>query len=274
MRSQWSQPFACRVPASLLDCGDNCSIVERTLAQNPEEHMHPAVVRFIDRHMVNAMRANVISASQLAEVNPDAVFVDLGCGDGGYTMPVAGKIEASKCFGVEFAETARSRAAQEKGIEVRFADLNKSVPFDDSSVDVVYSNQVIEHLHRPARFLKEIKRVLKPGGYAIISTENAASWHNIFSLVMGWQMFSSTCFCEKSGCGNPLALWRHKAADDDEGMGHLLIFSLRGLIEFAEYYGMPVEATAANGYYPLPYWIAHLDKRHGHYITIKARKPS
>jgi len=121
--------------------------------------------------------------------------------------------------------------------------------------------------------MREIKRVLKPGGYAIVATENASSWHNIFSLIMGWQMFSSTCFCEKSGCGNPLALWKHLDSQDEDPMGHLVIFSFPGLVELAEYIGFRVEKKAASGYYPLPYWFAKFDKRHAHYISVKISKP-
>lgn len=45
-------------------------------------------------------------------------------------------------------------------------------PFSDNSFDVVITFQVIEHIRDDAAFLKEIHRVMKPGGLAIITTPN------------------------------------------------------------------------------------------------------
>ena len=58
-------------------------------------------------------------------------------------------------------------------IKVIKHDLNEfPYPFDDNTFDVVISNQVIEHLIYPVRFLKEVYRMPKPGGYTVISTKN------------------------------------------------------------------------------------------------------
>jgi len=45
-------------------------------------------------------------------------------------------------------------------------DLRRGIPFDDASVDVVYHSHLLEHIDRSAapQFLREIRRVLKPGG--------------------------------------------------------------------------------------------------------------
>lgn len=45
-------------------------------------------------------------------------------------------------------------------------DLSKGIPFDSNSVDAVYHSHMLEHLDRDVaiQFLKEVKRVLKPGG--------------------------------------------------------------------------------------------------------------
>jgi len=60
---------------------------------------------------------------------------------------------------------------------------------DIFSFDVVFANQVIGHLYETDLFLKEIYRMLKNGGYTIISTPNLAGFHNIFSLIFGKQPF-------------------------------------------------------------------------------------
>jgi 2-polyprenyl-3-methyl-5-hydroxy-6-metoxy-1,4-benzoquinol methylase len=54
-------------------------------------------------------------------------------------------------------------------------DLNKGLPFKKNFFDVVVGLEVLEHLYNPYEMMKEIKRVLKPKGYAIISMPNTAS---------------------------------------------------------------------------------------------------
>ncbi len=53
-------------------------------------------------------------------------------------------------------------------IHFNLADIeNEGIPFQDSFFDVVYSKSVIEHFHNPDKLVKEMYRVLKPGGIAI-----------------------------------------------------------------------------------------------------------
>ncbi|MDE5622282.1 MAG: class I SAM-dependent methyltransferase, partial [Alistipes sp.] len=47
------------------------------------------------------------------------------------------------------------------------------LPFDDGSFDCVISFQVIEHIERDAEFVREIHRVLRPGGRFVVTTPNA-----------------------------------------------------------------------------------------------------
>lgn len=49
---------------------------------------------------------------------------------------------------------------------------NDSFPLDDSSIDLILSYSVIEHIQDPSIFLNESLRVLKTGGYFVIETPN------------------------------------------------------------------------------------------------------
>jgi SAM-dependent methyltransferase len=59
-------------------------------------------------------------------------------------------------------------------------------PYDDGSFDVVIFAEIIEHLVAdPSRALREIRRVLRPGGALVLTTPNAARLENVAKMVAG-----------------------------------------------------------------------------------------
>jgi methionine biosynthesis protein MetW len=198
---------------------------------------------------------------------PGATLVDLGCGDGAFTERVARRVGPATAIGVELdpADAAKARA---RGIEVIEADVTQPLPFDDASVDVVHSNQVIEHLADTDQFLREIRRVLRPGGYAVVSTNNLASWHNVVSLALGWQ--PPVCHVsDEIVAGNPFDFM-----EGDLGSRvhmHLRLFTEPALAELAAHHGLRADLLRTVGYYPLPprpaRLAARLDRRHAAYLV-------
>ncbi len=212
---------------------------------------------------------NHANIASLFDHDPKAKFLDLGCDDGLLTLEFAKKIGTSDIYGVDIDDWA-------KNDKIKFSafDLNEKFKYEDNQFDVVHANQVIEHLYNADNFLGEIYRVLKPGGYAIISTENASSWCNIFASLMGWQIFSLTNISSKKmGIGNPLAIHR---ADKQESpaWNHIRIYNIWGLKEYFEVFGFQVEAIRGAGYFPLPNKLGDIDRTHCHFMTFKARKPT
>ena len=146
---------------------------------------------YVEKMYVEAVALNQKNIGSLLTFNKNAHFLDLGCDDGTLTIEMGKRIGAESISGVEIVDS-RIELAEEKGVKVRKFDLNGEFEFESNSVDVIHSNQVIEHLCNSDKFISEIYRVLKKGGYAVISTENASSWCNIFASIMGWQIFSLT----------------------------------------------------------------------------------
>jgi ubiquinone/menaquinone biosynthesis C-methylase UbiE len=89
--------------------------------------------------------------------------LEIGCGTGCDLLQFAK--HGAEAFGIDVTqkhlELARQRVAGRA--EVRFGDAT-SIPFPDAYFDFVYSHGVLHHVDRPAAVVKEILRVLKPGG--------------------------------------------------------------------------------------------------------------
>ena len=197
-----------------------------------------------------------------------ATLLDLGCGPGGWTMRVADHLATTDVHGVEFIEdwAERARAA---GVDVVVADLGERLPFEGESFDVIHSNQVIEHLPRTDHFMREIRRLLRPGGYALISTNNLSSWHNVASLILGWQ--PPPCHVsDEMIAGNPANIMEGESVTV-QGQTHLRVFTGRGLSALARHHGLAPEVERGAGYYPLPSALARplarLDRRHAAYLV-------
>lgn len=73
----------------------------------------------------------------------------------------------------------------DKNIAVLNIETEK-FPWKDNTFELALLSEVIEHLpHSPVTPLKEISRVLKPGGYLLITTPNAAKLHHRIKLLAG-----------------------------------------------------------------------------------------
>lgn len=230
------------------------------------------IKKFFNFLWQKAMQLNLQNILTLVDRDSSATLVDLGCDDGHWTLRVAAKIGTNKIFGVDVFPAVLQKA-RKAGVRVKKSDLNQRLPFRTEEFSVVHTNQVIEHLTNPDFFIAEIFRVLKPGGYLVISTENLSAWFNIFALVMGWSAFSQHT-SSRYQLGNPLAI--HSGEEMRPGWEHIKVFTTYSLCRLLGAYGFQIEAVKGAGYYPLfgglAKLLSRLDPRHAHFITIKARK--
>jgi 2-polyprenyl-3-methyl-5-hydroxy-6-metoxy-1,4-benzoquinol methylase len=117
---------------------------------------------------------------------PAHSLLDAGCGDGRFLAAIARTgMAPQRLTGCDISarilETARQSVAREGGtVELAQANLER-LPFDDASFDVVISIQVIEHLLDVGAGIRELARVLRPGGRLLLSTDNS---HNRISQVL------------------------------------------------------------------------------------------
>lgn len=90
-------------------------------------------------------------------------LLDIGCGRGEF---LSGFIDCGvQGYAVDQSNSARKYCPT---AELRTADIeNDGIPYPDCFFDILYSKSVIEHFHYPERLVREMYRVLKPGGLAI-----------------------------------------------------------------------------------------------------------
>ncbi|HSP90345.1 MAG TPA: class I SAM-dependent methyltransferase [Vicinamibacterales bacterium] len=117
--------------------------------------------------------AKVFKFLAQAGVTVGGSILDAGCGGGG--MPVSFAEEARQVVGIDLAPRfadAGHRIAAERGLgNLSFARADgQALPFPDATFDMVLSHAVIEHVADAALYLRELARVLKPGGTMYLST--------------------------------------------------------------------------------------------------------
>jgi len=116
-------------------------------------------------------------------------ILDIGCCLG-TTLKALEKY--GKCVGVDVQLAGKELHPD---LDIRVHDLNSErLPFDDCEFDLVICTEVIEHTFYPKSILKEIKRVLKESGFAIISLPNSHFIYNRRDLLFGRHIAESGKF--------------------------------------------------------------------------------
>jgi SAM-dependent methyltransferase len=226
-------------------------------------------------------RCNQWIGEAVAELNPDSL-VDIGCGDGSLLFRYLKKVPR-EFYGVEGAPPLKEQA-EKRGLKVLSYDLNGRWPFEDAKFDVVFSSQVIEHLHNIRLFVEEAYRVLKPGGVAIVASENLCSLLNCMALCMGYTPFSLMQTCGQY-LGNPLGLHYHEALPEPLPIdhpafagvsGHIRVLTVRQAREVFALAGFEANAWSVS-ILPLPDGFSRLLEKfihnRGHYLIVRAVKP-
>lgn len=150
--------------------------------------------------IINALQqrtAATDAAHLLPHLKATSMILDIGCGPGSITVGLAQVASKGCVIGVDIsvvslalaekhADDVRAKAAphhRQIG-EIRFQELDvlQGLPFEKDSFDAVYSGQTFVHLisgdggiTRAIAVMREIRRVLKPGG--VVATRDVSGYH-------------------------------------------------------------------------------------------------
>lgn len=114
-------------------------------------------------------------------------ILDLGAGYGDDLLCAKRVRPEAQFYGLECVPVLRERLA-ENGIESFALNIeNEKMPFANGSLDLVTTNQFLEHTKEIFWIFHEVSRVLKVGGHLAIGIPNLASFHSRCLLMLGRQ---------------------------------------------------------------------------------------
>ncbi|HEY7349038.1 MAG TPA: class I SAM-dependent methyltransferase [Ktedonobacterales bacterium] len=142
----------------------------------PEERHNPF------RHLYARKRLDVLKlAAELLADRPDGRVLDIGGGMGRLAVPLAQQYQVHLCDISEAMLELARKAAQEAAVppgrlQTSAVDASQPLPFADGSFDLLICLDLLVHLPDPQAAVRELYRVLRPGGAALIDATNGTPW--------------------------------------------------------------------------------------------------
>ena len=127
---------------------------------------HPTpVVRWIEKHRWFLTRRHVTT-------NGSKFILDIGCESGNIASPMASDRYHLILMDVDRKMLSSIRSNAKNVLMTCLTGDIYTVPFKDGAIDRIICTEVLEHLTDPEKAIREIGRILKPGGRVVISVPN------------------------------------------------------------------------------------------------------
>jgi SAM-dependent methyltransferase len=165
------------------------------------------------RTFMNARHEQILTLLTQLSIPSDASVLDAGCGPGNLVPALARyrrlcAMDASP----RMLHIARANSAEVSNVAYQVGSID-SLPYGDATFDLVCSAGVIEYLRDWERALREMHRVLRPGGMLILPTTNAlapAHWLRPILEPVARIPFVARAFGIQPGT---YQLWYHRIAE-------------------------------------------------------------
>jgi len=141
----------------------------------PKDHMDELynsdnfLVRYVHRNRLD----NIVKTMPKQD---NLKVLDAGCGEGHLLELLENKNKNNSYYGIDLTSEALARA-KERCPNMTFiqADLSK-IDIEDNFFDFIVCTETLEHVDTYQEVINEFKRILKPGGYLVITFPNEFWW--------------------------------------------------------------------------------------------------
>ena len=136
-----------------------------------EQYTHGHAAAVIRQHAQRT--AEEAAAFLIPELRSGMRLVDVGCGPGSITRGLAERLAPGRVVGLDLSPEALDAARRDaavRGLEnLHYQEGSVyELPFADGSFDVAYAHQVFQHLREREAALREMLRVVQPGGLVAV----------------------------------------------------------------------------------------------------------
>jgi SAM-dependent methyltransferase len=145
---------------------------------------------------------------------------------------VAELVGAEEIYGIDVGDLHPSQKLK----FVRLDAAKDEFPFADEYFDLITAIELIEHLPFSDNFFAECFRVLRRGGYLLITTPNLASWLNRVLLLFGYQTTHTPTPSRYYVIGLPSKVRKYTCISDPWDLGHVCGYTLKGLSDMLAIY--------------------------------------
>lgn len=111
------------------------------------------------------------------ELGVEPTALDLGCGEGNSIELFESLFVAADWHGVDIEDSPEVRARTRQTAKIKTYD-GVNLPYPDEFFDLIYTNQVLEHVRYPDKLMQDALRTLKPGGWLIGAVSYLEPFHS------------------------------------------------------------------------------------------------
>ena len=126
-------------------------------------------------------------AAELDDLPNDSPVLEVGCGDATFTTELAKYSPFVTAIDISSGQIAEN-ARRFPGITFRQHDVADPFPFADGAFEVIWCSEVLEHLFNPAYALREMHRILRPGGRLLVTVPYHGRFKNLLIALFKWDV--------------------------------------------------------------------------------------